>query len=164
MEADESPIADLPTGGQPPPVFQVRSSRALRAAATSSAALAATALVLIACGGAAGGPIQLELQTLNDSGVTGNVTLTPLSDGRTKVVVVVDAAGHDDMPAHIHPGTCDELVPQPKYPLQNVLAGRSTTDVPVVLDELLQDTVALNLHASNSDMQTYTACVNLHAE
>jgi hypothetical protein len=36
--------------------------------------------------------------------------------------------------------------------------------VPVVLDELLQDTVALNLHASNSDMQTYTACVNLHAE
>ena len=145
-------------------MFEKRAARVARGAKLACAAAVASAILLSACASASGTSVELQLQTLNDSGVTGSVVLTPLSDGRTMVEITVDRAGHDDMPAHIHPGTCDELVPQPKYPLANVKAGRSTTDVPVVLDELLQDTVALNLHASNSDMQTYTACVNLHAE
>ena len=35
-----------------------------------------------------------------------------------------------DMPAHVHPGTCADLTPQPKFPLENVRDGRSTTDRP----------------------------------
>jgi hypothetical protein len=106
-------------------------------------------------------PTRLTLQELNGSGVTGSVTLTPVGESRTLVVVEVEPAGHPDMPAHIHPGTCDELVPQPRYPLASVVSGRSSTEVAASLDELLAGDVALNLHASNEEMQLYTACVNL---
>ena len=106
-------------------------------------------------------PTRLTLVTLNDSGVTGSVTMTPVGAERTLVVVDVDPAGHPDMPAHIHPGTCSELVPQPRYPLANVVDGHSTTEVNASLDELLAGDVALNLHASNQEMQLYTACVEL---
>lgn len=68
----------------------------------------------------------IQLRTLNDSGVTGSATLTQLGEDRTRVEVRVDPAGHLDMPAHIHPGTCDVLTPQPKYPLENVRNGTST--------------------------------------
>ncbi len=106
-------------------------------------------------------PTRLTLGTLNDSGVTGSVTLTAVGEERTLVVVEVDPAGHPDMPAHIHPGTCAELVPQPRYPLANVVEGSSTTEVSASLDELLAGDVALNLHMSNQEMQLYTACIEL---
>ena len=106
-------------------------------------------------------PTRLTLETLNDSGVTGSVTLTPVGEARTRVAVEVDPAGHADMPAHIHPGTCTELVPQPRYPLASVVDGQSSTEVPAALEELLAGDLALNLHASNEEMQLYTACVDL---
>lgn len=119
-------------------------------------------LLLAACGPASGGEARVyELIAKNDSGVTGSVTLTNAGDDRTRVSVDVDPAGHPDMPAHIHPGTCAEPVPQPKYPLENVRDGSSTTEVPASLDELLDDTVSLNLHHSNDRMQISTACVDL---
>lgn len=125
-------------------------------------ACAAIVLMLAACSGSPSpSPTRLELRTLTDSGVTGSVTLAAVGAERTVVTVQVDPAGHPDMPAHIHPGTCDELVPQPRYPLANVVNGRSTTEVPASLDELLAGDVALNLHASNQEMQIYTACVEL---
>lgn len=119
------------------------------------------AAVLAACGAPEPSPIHLTLRTLSDSGVTGTVTLTAVGDERTLVNVDVDPAGHPDMPAHIHPGTCDELVPQPRYPLANVVAGTSMTEVPAPLAELLAGDVALNLHASNAELEVYTACVEL---
>jgi hypothetical protein len=65
------------------------------------------------------------------------------------------------MPSHIHPGDCDNLVPQPKYPLRNVVEGKASTIVAVALGELLVGDLAINLHNSNEDMRTYTACANL---
>lgn len=103
---------------------------------------------------------NLQLQTLNDSGVLGTVTFTDLG-GRTRVEIRVQPAGNDDMPAHIHPGTCDVLVPQPTYPLENVRRGASMTIVPASLEELFAGTFAVNLHRSNEDLATYTACVDL---
>jgi hypothetical protein len=124
--------------------------------------LAAMLVSLAACAsGPSPTPTLLELRTLSGSGVTGSVTLTSVGSERTLVSVRVDPAGHPDMPAHIHPGTCDELVPQPRYPLANVVDGCSTTEVPASLEELLAGDVALNLHASNQEMQVYTACVEL---
>jgi hypothetical protein len=124
--------------------------------------LVAVLAALAACGGSPSPtPTLLELRTLSDSGVTGSVTLAAIGAERTLVNIRVDPAGHPDMPAHIHPGTCDELVPQPRYPLANVVEGRSTTEVAASLDELLAGDVALNLHASNQEMQLYTACVEL---
>jgi hypothetical protein len=123
------------------------------------------AAVLLACalvaGCAAAGPqVTIELETLNDSGVTGTVTLISLGD-RTQVDVDVDPAGHPDMPSHIHPGNCENLVPQPKYPLRNVVDGKASTIVAVALNELLNGDLAINLHNSNEDMRTYTACAVL---
>jgi hypothetical protein len=124
---------------------------------------AATALLLAACSSPAGGgrSVELMLQPLNGSGVSGRVTLTALDDATTRVVIDVDPAGHSSMPAHIHPGSCAELVPQPKYALENVLDGQSTTEVSAPLDELLAGGQALNLHRSNEEMDVYTACVDL---
>lgn len=124
-------------------------------------ALLAVALLLAACTAAEGEPTVLELRELNDSGVTGTVTLTGLGSDRTRVEIDVEPAGNPSMPAHIHPGTCDELVPQPKYALENVLDGTSVTEVAVPADELLADRVALNIHRSNAELDVYTACIEL---
>jgi hypothetical protein len=116
------------------------------------------ALLLAACqdGGAPGR--QVALRTLNDSGVSGTATLTDLGNSRTRVEIAVEPAGNPDMPAHIHPGTCEDLTPQPRFPLENVQGGRSVTEVPASLEELTRGDVAINVHQSNEDMATYTAC------
>jgi hypothetical protein len=103
----------------------------------------------------------VQLKTLNDSGVTGAVTLTDLGGGQTRVDVAVAPGGNLDMPAHIHPGTCENLIPQPTHPLQNVVNGVSTTTVRATLDELTGGGLAVNLHRSNDDLGTYTACAEL---
>jgi hypothetical protein len=116
-------------------------------------------------GGCLGGPPapgrSFTLVTQNDSGVSGTVTLTGIEDDRTAVEIDVDPAGHPDMPAHIHSGSCEEMVPQPMFPLESVRDGSSRTEVPIALDELLADTVTLNLHHSNDQMQISVACIDL---
>lgn len=124
-------------------------------------ALVVLMFVAAACSGPVAASRTVQLQTLNDSGVTGSTVLTDLGDGQTKVVVTVDPAGHLDMPAHIHPGTCADLVPQPRFPLQNVVDGSSETTIDVPLDELFAGGLAVNLHASPDDYGTYTACIEL---
>ena len=129
--------------------------------ATGAWLLLAALLTALLAGCAASGPrVTIELDTLNNSGVTGTATLISLGD-RTQVDVEVDPAGHPDMPSHIHPGTCDNLTPQPKYPLRNVVNGHASTIVPATLTELLAGDLAINLHNSNEDMRTYTACAVL---
>jgi hypothetical protein len=129
--------------------------------------LALVALVIVvalvsACQSASAAQSRtIALATLNNSGVTGTVTLTALDERHTRIEIQVDPAGHLDMPSHIHPGTCSNLVPQPKYPLQNVKGGRSTTIVTASFGELVQGGLAVNLHSSNEDLKTYTACAEL---
>lgn len=74
-------------------------------------------------------------------------------------------------PSHIHEGTCDDLNPQPAYPLTDVTAvspdapagavevGNSTVDV--ALDELLAAPYAINVHESAENAQNYIACGNI---
>lgn len=133
------------------------------AASRVAAVILAGAVVvgLSGCAPAARRTEELQLRTLNDSGVTGTVTMTEAGEQRTRVEIHVDPSGHQSMPAHIHPGTCAELVPQPRYPLENVIGGVSVTEIPASLDELLLGGVALNLHRSNEEMSIYTACVEL---
>ena len=117
--------------------------------------------LLTACSASAVESTTLQLRELNSSGVTGTVTLTGVGSERTRIEIEVSPAGNPSMPAHIHPGTCDDLVPQPKYALENVLSGVSVTEVAVPIGELLADRVALNIHRSNSELDVYTACVDL---
>jgi hypothetical protein len=137
----------------------IRRTRQARSALGLVAALLA-AIALAACDSQQARTFELE--TLNASGVTGTAVLTDLGDGSTRVVVDVEPAGHPQMPAHIHPGTCIELVPQPLYPLLPVTDGASETVVPKSLAELLAGELALNLHVSLDDMGTYAACVDLN--
>jgi hypothetical protein len=122
--------------------------------------LAAAAITLTACQAAADPPRTIALETLNDSGVTGTVTFAALRD-KTAVEITVDPSGNLDMPAHIHPGTCASLTPQPKFPLENVKNGSSKTVVPATIDELFAGGLAVNIHHSNDDLKTYTACVDI---
>ena len=120
-----------------------------------------TAVVAAACQGAPRESTVVQLKTLNGSGVTGSVTLVDAGEGRTQVQVRVEPAGNLDMPAHIHPGSCDNLIPQPKHPLENVVNGISTTIVRASFAELTSGGLAVNLHKSNQDLKTYTACAEL---
>lgn len=125
------------------------------------AAMVIVAVVVIALRPAAPAATRtISLQTLNASGVTGSVSFADLG-GRTRVDITVDPGANPDMPAHIHPGTCANLTPQPKYPLENVKAGTSTTVVPATIDELFAGGLAVNIHKSNDDLKTYTACVDI---
>jgi hypothetical protein len=119
------------------------------------------ATVLAACATDAAPPRTITLTTLNGSGVTGTVTFSDLRV-KTGVEVRVDPAGNLDMPAHIHPGTCANLTPQPKFPLENVRDGVSKTVVPATMKELFAGGLAVNIHKSNDDLKTYTACVDIH--
>ena len=123
-------------------------------------ALLVVMALIIGCAASNSTRVTIDLETLNNSGVTGTVTLISLGD-RTQVDVDVDPAGHPDMPSHIHPGNCENLVPQPKYPLRNVVDGEASTVIAVPLAELLNGDLAVNLHNSNEDMGTYTACAVL---
>lgn len=124
--------------------------------------VALAAIAVVACQPAAARPATVvQLETLNGSGVTGTVTLTEVGDGRTQVDVKVEPNGNLDMPAHIHPGSCAALIPQPKYPLENVIDGTSTTVVRATLAELTAGGLAVNVHKSNEDLRTYTACADL---
>jgi hypothetical protein len=128
--------------------------------------LAVVALVAVAVVALASRPAPpaatrtITLTTLNASGVTGTVSFADLG-GRTRVDITVEPGDNPDMPAHIHPGTCADLTPQPKFPLENVKAGTSTTVVPATIDELFAGNLAVNVHKSNDDLKTYTACVDL---
>jgi len=135
-----------------------RSGRA--AGSVAFAAALVGVIVLAACASQQSRTFQLV--TLNATGVTGTAVLTDLGDGSTRVIVEVDPAGHPHMPAHIHPGTCVNLVPQPLYPLLPVIDGDSETVVPKSLADLLAGELALNLHVSAEEMGTYAACVDLN--
>jgi hypothetical protein len=124
------------------------------------AVVALMTVVMLACQAAASPPRVITLRTLNDSGVTGTVSFGDLG-GRTGVEIEVDPGGNPDMPAHIHPGTCDNLTPQPKYPLENVKNGTSKTVVPASMTELFAGNLAVNIHKSNDDLKTYTACIEI---
>ena len=124
-------------------------------------AVAATIVVIAAGGAAAGETRTIQLGSLNASGVSGALLLVDVGQGRTRVDIQVEPAGNLDMPAHVHPGSCVELIPQPKYPLRNVVDGVSSTVVPASLAELVAGDLAVNVHRSNEDMRTYTACADL---
>jgi len=143
------------------PTLIPRSPILIRGLAIPFATVAMALTALMGCAPAAAPAARtVTLQTLNDSGVTGTVTFAALGD-KTSVEIAVDPGANPDMPAHIHPGTCDNLTPQPKFPLENVLNGSSKTDVPASIDELFAGDLAVNIHRSNDDLKTYTACVDL---
>jgi hypothetical protein len=121
----------------------------------------AAALVLAGCGGdddEFGGTLAVPLVTQNDSGQEGEATLSEVSSDTTRVVLEVENPPGDPQPAHIHRGSCENLDPEPAYGLENVVEGKSTTEVNVAIEDLVGKGFAVNVHKSADEAQVYVAC------
>ena len=103
-------------------------------------------------------PITVNLGAQNNSGETGTATLTP-EGHKTKVVIEMsNAPAGVAQPAHIHEGTCANLDKAPKWKLEPVKDGKSTTVVPVSLETIVKTKTAINVHKSPKEIQDYVAC------
>jgi hypothetical protein len=100
------------------------------------------------------------LHAQNGSGEYGTFALKPHGNKTTVEVHLVGAPAYAQ-PAHLHPGTCTKLNPAPKYPLKNVIDGVSETSIDVPMATLVHEGLALNVHASTSNLGKYVACGNI---
>jgi hypothetical protein len=102
--------------------------------------------------------LKVTMQAQNGSKEDGTATLT--QKGKNVLVSIqLNNAPKEAQPAHIHPGTCAKLNPSPKYPLSNVVNGKSTTMINNVdLDKLMSGQFAINVHKSTKDLKTYVSC------
>ena len=113
---------------------------------------------------AAADPVTIQLGAQNNSGISGTATLTDLGNNQTRVVInVTGFQGGTPSPVHIHDGTCASLNPAVKYPLTNLVDGKSETTVPVALSALLAQPHAINAHKSAQEATVYVACGNIAA-
>ena len=103
-------------------------------------------------------PLTIPLAAQNGSGENGTATLTP-EGSKTKVVIDMSGAPEGSVqPAHIHDGTCAKLDKTPKWPLEALKDGKSTTLVPATMSEIMQQKTAINIHKSATELKDYMAC------
>lgn len=140
-------------------------------AAMVVAAVAALGL-LVGCGGddgaeAEGDEVTFDLSEQSGSGVTGaTVTLRPLAENETAVVIDFPTEGSGDEPAHpahIHDGSCPD-VGGVAFPLESISGGVSESQVDIGLDELQSGDYAVNVHKSDEEIQTYIACGDIPSD
>ncbi|GEM_PF-1829301 len=109
---------------------------------------------------AAADPLTLTMNAQNNSGQTGTAKLNP-AGAKTDVILDIKAgAASVPQPAHVHDGTCATLGAV-KYPLTNVVDGKSTTTIDVDLDTLLKGTFAVNVHKSGAEATVYVSCADI---
>lgn len=101
---------------------------------------------------------SLDLEEQNGSGITGTATLSPGSDGKVEVEIELDGSDGGPHPAHIHEGSCADLNPNPAFPLEDVVDGRSRSTVDVDVADLTLDEYAINVHESAENVDNYVAC------
>lgn len=103
----------------------------------------------------------LDLKEQNNSGITGTVEFSPTSEGKVEVEIELDGSEGGPHPAHVHAGSCADLDPAPKWPLNNVVDGQSKTTIDVDLSELTAQEYAVNVHDSPENADLYVACADL---
>lgn len=102
--------------------------------------------------------LTLAMAPQNGSNESGTATLTQTGKD-VQVAIDLQNAPAAAQPAHIHPGTCAKLDPAPKYPLSNVVNGKSMTTVKnVTLSDIAGGSFAINVHKSTDDLKTYVSC------
>jgi hypothetical protein len=95
--------------------------------------------------------ITVPLEPLNDSGVTGAVTVAA-EDG-TSVVTVQIFADEAQYPAHIHVGTCEPYEANPTFPLSDAdPAEDTTTTVEIPYDKLVDNGWVVIVHIPSDDL------------
>jgi hypothetical protein len=129
--------------------------------------LIVAALFLVGCGGDGdefAGDLTMPLEAQNDSGQGGEATLSEVDADTTRVVVDVGNAPGNAQPAHIHRGSCENLDPQPEYGLEDVVDGKSTSEVEVAIEDLVGHGFAVNVHKSADEAQVYVACGDIQED
>ncbi|MBC5806202.1 MAG: hypothetical protein DLM53_08820 [Candidatus Eremiobacter antarcticus] len=102
------------------------------------------------------------LNAQNNSGEVGTVNLSATADNQTIVLInVTGMPASATQPAHIHQGTCAHLDPAPKYALNPVVNGTSSTTVNASLNELMSGSYAVNIHQSAEKANVYVSCADL---
>jgi hypothetical protein len=120
-------------------------------------------LALMAFNVASADSVMVNLDALNNSGISGTATLT--SHGATTDVVLTttgEPSGGSE-PAHIHTGQCGPTLGGVKYPLKNVEGGTSTTTINATLASIETGGFAINVHESAANISHYVACGNIPA-
>ena len=103
--------------------------------------------------------VTVRLAEQNKSGQSGRARLTPAGEGKTRVEINMKGGPKGTaQPAHIHDGSCPNPDPKPKYPLQDVTDGKSSSEVPADIKTLTAGKLAINVHKSKEDIKTYVAC------
>jgi hypothetical protein len=125
-------------------------------------AMALAVASLAGCGGGdefdRASELTIELSEQGGSGQDGTATLRATEGGKTRVILELSSPPAAAQPAHIHPGTCEQLDPAPAYALSNAQDGRSDTTLPVSLEELRNAELVINVHESEAEIATYAAC------
>jgi predicted lipoprotein with Yx(FWY)xxD motif len=109
----------------------------------------------VACGAIPKG-VVLKLGPGRDADQAGAAVLLA-QDSQTEVDLFIKPLPGLEQPAHIHEGQC----PAPgavKYPLTNIVDGRSKTVVEVALADLLKGGYVINAHLSKDQVGKYIAC------
>jgi Cu/Zn superoxide dismutase len=102
--------------------------------------------------------VTVPLGEQNNSKERGTARLTAEGD-KTRVEVSLSGTPKGvSQPAHIHEGNCPNPDPKPKYPLANVVEGKSSTLVDASLDTLTSGKHAINVHKSGEELKVYVAC------
>jgi hypothetical protein len=102
--------------------------------------------------------VKVPMTAQNGSGQNGTATLR---QSGSNVVVTVSLSGGSatPQPVHIHQGTCANLNPKPRYPLNSLVNGKSTTTLPnMKLSSLETGGYAINAHKSLKQIKTYVSC------
>lgn len=109
-------------------------------------------------------PLTFALAAQSNSGQSGTATISD-NNGKAQVTITLFAATESttSQPAHIHTGSC----PTPggvTYPLAAVSNGSSQTMLEVSVSQLLSELpLAINVHASETQINTYVACGDIPA-
>lgn len=122
-----------------------------------AAAATAAAPTTAATSAPSANQVTLTLGPGRDATQPGKVTLEAQGD---KTQVTLDMSGSTPgvaQPAHVHEGACPG-VGAVKYPLTNVVDGKSVTVVDASLADLLKGDFAINVHKSTTEVGIYVAC------
>ncbi|MDP9352398.1 MAG: hypothetical protein M3P51_12770 [Chloroflexota bacterium] len=116
--------------------------------------------------GVAAGPdsTTVRLDAQNKSGINGTATLTDNGNGTTTISIKLRNTKANSMhPGHLHEGTCKGTIPTIRYPLEDVVDGKSETTVKAPLGRLLSEELYINLHPSHEKLFPVITCGGLNA-
>jgi hypothetical protein len=109
--------------------------------------------------------VTVVLEEVADSGIIGVAMLT--ADGEQTDVAIRLTGARGDHPNHIHENFCDNVNPEPRFPLTHIEVGNTDPDgftnstVDVSLEELLTGEYSILVHLSDDQLDEYLVCGNI---